>query len=500
MPTFVPEMSSSNPIKTLAGQTMIYGLGTFVPRLLNYLLVPFYTRVFDEASYGQITELYAYVAFLMVLLTYGMETAFFRFAQKYPSQDVFNNAFTLLLSSTAIFFLIILLFGSQFAMLIGYGNTTYIVTIMLMIVAVDAVNALPFALLRKQQRPGRFTFLRITNVVVNIGLNLVFLVWFREHTTALTNQLFSPETGLVVWVFVSNLLASLLSTFMLMPLLKGFSLQWNKPLLREMLVYALPILVVGLAGMVNEVLDKILLKYLVAPEDFPMRQLGIYGANYKLGILMTLFVQMFRYASEPFFFAKAGEKKAPELFARVMHYFTITGFAIFLVVMLYIDLFKHFIGPAYREGLFIVPIILIANLFYGIYFNLSIWYKLTDRTHHGAVLALAGALITLLFNILLVPVMGYAGAAWATLICYVAMAVLSFIWGQKVYPVPYMVREFLFFLAISLLLYAISVWLAPEQLALRLLLNTLLMAIFALIALKSLRKSESAAHSSEIRQ
>lgn len=491
-------MSASNPIKSLAGQTLVYGLGTFVPRLLNYFLVPFYTRVFDEQAYGQITELYAYIAFLMVLLTYGMETAFFRFAQKRDSSDVFNSAFSLLLFSSGLFMLLILLFGAHFSSLIGYAELMPMVILMLLIVAVDALNALPFALLRKQQRPVRFTFIRISNVVVNIGLNLIFIFWFRDQTSAITAAFFGQQAGLAVWVFVSNLIASLLCTFMLMPLLRQFKVRFDRKLLREMLAYALPILVVGLAGMVNEVLDKILLKYLVPSDDLPMRQLGIYGANYKLGILMTLFVQMFRYASEPFFFLKAAEKKAPELFARVMHYFNLAGLAIFLLVMLYIDLFKHFIGPAYREGLFIVPIILIANLFYGIYFNLSIWYKLTDRTADGAKLALTGALITIAFNLILVPVMGYAGAAWATLLCYASMALISYLWGQRVYPVPYKTASFLGFLALSILFYAMSAWLSHESMIIRLAFNTLLFLIYLLLAARSFRKTEKEARDSEI--
>jgi O-antigen/teichoic acid export membrane protein len=491
-------MSNTNPIKSLAGQTLVYGLGTFVPRLLNYFLVPFYTRVFDEVSYGQITELYAYIAFIMVILTYGMETAFFRFSQKRDTSSIFNNAFSLLLLTTSFFLLLVLLFGSGFSSIIGYANAVPLVLLMLLIVAVDALNALPFALLRKQQRPARFTFIRLSNVIVNIGLNIAFLVWFREPTISLTEKIFGLHAGLAVWVFVFNLIASLLSTIMLLPLIRHFKFELDRQLVREMLSYALPILVVGLAGMVNDVLDKILLKYLVTADQQPLRQLGIYGANYKLGILMTLFVQMFRYASEPFFFSKAGQHKAPELFSRVMHYFNLAGLAIFLMVMLYIDLFKYFIGPAYREGLFIVPIILIANLFYGIYFNLSIWYKLTDRTVDGAKLALIGAIITIVFNLLLVPAMGYAGAAWATLLCYAAMAFLSYQWGQKVYPVPYRTGSFLGFLALSLVLYFASVWLSPNSLILRIALNTALFSIYLLLAARSFRQTEREARLSEL--
>jgi O-antigen/teichoic acid export membrane protein len=246
-----------------------------------------------------------------------------------------------------------------------------------------------------------------------------------------------------------------------------------------MLNYALPVLVVGLAGMVNEMIDKILLKYLIPEVQNPMAQLGIYGANYKLGILMTLFIQMFRYAAEPFFFAEAEKKKAPELFAKVMNYFVISGLLIFLLGTLYIDIFKYFIGNKYHEGLGIVPVVLMANFFYGVYFNLSIWYKLTDRTGDGAKISVAGAIITLVLNLTLIPIIGYHGAAWAHFICYFLMMVASYVWGQKVYPIPYQLKSIFLYIAIAVLFFGISSFLDIESLTLKLSVNSILFLSFA---------------------
>jgi len=467
-----------NPIKSLAGQTVVYGMGTIVPRLLNYMLVPFYTRIFAENIYGQLTELYAYVAFLLVLLTYGMETAFFRFAQKHDTKSVFNASLSAIITTAAIFVALLLFFYEPLAQSIRYtGNPEYILMIGL-IVALDAATAIPFALLRKLNKARRFATIKIFNVGLNISLNFIFLLLIPEWSQKVATSLFGDQVSLLVWVFIANLASSLLSLLLLWPQLKNFRYQLSNAFIRPMLNYALPVLVVGLAGMVNEVIDKILLKYLLPNPETAMAELGIYGANYKLGVLMTLFIQMFRYAAEPFFFAEAEKKQAPELFAKVLNYFVIIGLLIFLGITLYMDIFQHFIGSRFREGLSIVPIVLMANLFYGVFFNLSIWYKLTDRTSNGAIIALIGAAITITFNILLIPVLGYPGAAWAHLFCYTAMMVISYLWGQRVYPIPYQWKALLAYLALAVLMYAISQWLRPEILLQRLLLNTFLLLLF----------------------
>jgi len=484
---------ATNPIKSLAGQTAVYGMGTIIPRLLNYMLVPFYTRVLSDEHYGQMTELYAYVAFFLVLLTYGMETAFFRFAQKVDTNRVFNAALSAILTTSAIFIALLFFFYEPVAGLIQYaGNSEYIVFVGL-IVALDAITAIPFALLRKQNKARRFATIRILNVSLNIGLNVLFIVLIPNWAMKFATEIFGNNASLLLWVFVANLIASLLSLVLLWPQLKRFSFSWDSSLLKPMLSYALPVLIVGLAGMVNEVIDKILLKYLLPDRETAMAQLGIYGANYKLGVLMTLFIQMFRFAAEPFFFAEAEKKDSPELFARVLNYFVISGLLIFLGITLFIDVFQYFLGPEFRSGLNIVPIVLIANLFYGVFFNLSVWYKLTDRTRNGAVIALIGASITLFANILLIPVMGYTGAAWAHLACYAAMMIISYFWGKRVYPVPYKVKRFLLYLILALGLYFISIAIHPDKLLIRLLFNALLLAVFVAVAVLSEYKGFRAA-------
>jgi O-antigen/teichoic acid export membrane protein len=469
----------ANPIRSLAGQTVVYGMGTILPRLLNYLMVPLYTRVFEQGIYGQITELYAYVAFLIVLLTYGMETAFFRYAQKNDPKVIFSNALSCILLTTGIFLLIVMVFYQDIADLILYsGNPEFILFIGL-IVGLDAFTAVPFAMLRKLNLARRFAIIKVTNVILNIGLNLLFIVVFPEFSINLAKFIFGPESGLLVWVFISNIAASLLSLLMLWPVLKTFRIVFNRSIIRPMINYALPVLVVGVAGMVNEVIDKILLKFLLPDENTAMAQLGIYGANYKLGILMTLFIQMFRYASEPFFFAEAEKKNAPELFSRVMNYFVIFGLLIFLMVTLYINVFQLFIGEGYRGGLGIVPIILMANLFYGIFYNLSVWYKLTDRTRDGAYISIAGAMITIVINVLFIPSFGYYASAWGHFVCYLVMMVASYVWGQKVYPIPYMTRRLLLYFIIAIAIFFIARLTEDMETWMRMVMNTFMLLGFA---------------------
>ncbi|NOU46587.1 MAG: oligosaccharide flippase family protein [Bacteroidales bacterium] len=469
---------ASNPLKSLAGQTMVYGMGTIVPRLLNYLLVPYYTRVFEQGVYGQITELFAYVAFLLVLLTFGMETAFFRFAQKHDLHKVFNNIFSLIIVTTGIFILVISVSFGALAGLIQYsGNSEYVLFIGL-IVALDAATAVPFALLRKQNMARKFAMIKLVNVVVNVSLNLLFLTVFPKYSLQLAIDLFGPGSTLLVWVFIINLISSALSFIMLLPQMKKFTWELDLIFLKPIIFYALPVLIVGIAGMVNEVIDKILLKYLLPDSSTAMIQLGVYGANYKLGVLMTLFIQMFRYAAEPFFFAQADKADSKVLFARVMNYFIIFGLMIFLMVTLYLDVFKLLIGKSYREGLTIVPIVLMANLFYGIFFNLSIWYKLTDRTGDAAYVSIGGAVITIILNIILIPFIGFLGAAWAHLACYTFMMIVSYSWGNKVYPIPYQLSRIGSYIASALLIYFISYWLTPANPLIRYAVNTVLFLLF----------------------
>ena len=485
---------SSNPIKALAGQTVIYGMGTIVPRLLNYLMVPLYVRVFAPGIYGQITDLYAWIAFLLALLTYGMETTFFRYTQKENPDKVFNNIVSCIITTTTIFLILYIILYKNFAQLIQYEHNTQYVLFLGIIVALDAITAVPFAKLRKNNQAKLFTVIKIANVCLNIGLNLFFLLVIPETALAISEKMFGPQAGLLVWVLISNVLSSLLSLVLLLPQFKNFHFELDKSLIRPMLAYSLPILLISLVGMVNEVADKILIKYLttvpsaetlaeldMTGEEYALNQLGIYGANFKLAVLMTIFIQMFRYASEPFFFGKAKDRNAPELYAKVMTYFVIFCLLIFLGVMLYMDILKYFAGKEgseYHEGLIIVPIVLIANMFYGIVFNLSIWFKLTDRTFSGTIISIVGASVTLICLFVLVPMIGYLGAAIAHLACYTVMMLVSYFWGQKVFPVPYQVGRIAFYMIFAIGLFLLSTLFGDFSLVLKLTLNTLLILVY----------------------
>lgn len=444
--------------KKLAGQTLVYGLGTIVPRVFNYLVFTwFFTRVFTKYEYGVFTEFYGQVAFLLVLLTYGMETTFFRFLKdKFPRGTVYSTALRTIAFTTGMFLLVLLFFYSDFARWIQYPDRPLLVLLLGLVVALDAFIALPFAKLRAEDRAMKFGVLKIINVIVIVIFNLFFLAglpYLHENTHwQIVQWLYVPEWG-VEYAFIANLLGSGTMFLLLLPDILPIKQPGDSQLRKQMLKYTLPLLVVGSAGMINEVFDKILLKYLLEGTRVASEQVGIYGANYRIAVLMTLFIQMFRYAAEPFYFDKMKAKNAKETYALVMKYFIIFGLLIFLGVVFYIDVVKFFIGPDFRSGLHIVPIVLLANLFLGIIYNLSIWYKLTNRTKYGAYIALFGALITLVLNVVLVPFMGYAGAAWATLICYSSMMLVSFLLGRHFYRIPYDLKSIGLYFFVTLLLY-----------------------------------------------
>ncbi|MDR2906726.1 MAG: flippase [Bacteroidales bacterium] len=447
-------------IRNLVGQTAIYGLPTIIGRLLNYLLVPLYTRLFVPAEYGVVTELYAYVAFLMVIATYGMETAFFRFSSKEKDNPgVYSTAVWMLLFSSIILFAVAFLFKDGLASAIGYADHSEYIVWFALILALDAICAIPFARLRNQERPLRFATLKTVNIAANIGFNLFFLVvcpWIlKSHPDSILQHVYHPQIG-VGYIFISNLLASIITTLLLLP--EFFQIRWSKldrKLADKMFMYAFPVMIWGMAGIVNETFDRILLKYLLPDELDPMAQLGIYGACYKVSILMTLFIQAFRFAAEPFFFKQAENRNAPEVYAKVMRYFVLACLVIFLGCSLFLNDIMLFVGANYREGAVIVPVLLMANLFLGVFYNLSVWYKITDQTKYGAYISLIGAAITIGLNILLVPYFGYIGAAWATLVCYVAIALISYWLGQRHFPIPYPVKALSLYTVLALLFYAV---------------------------------------------
>jgi O-antigen/teichoic acid export membrane protein len=443
----------------LFGQTAVYGLGIVLPRLLNYLLLtPFYTRIFDRASYGVITELYAYVVFLLVILTYGMETGYFRYASDSEDREkVYSSVLSSLFVTSVLFITCMQFFGGSVASVLGYNNHPEYIRWLAIIVGVDAFTAIPFARIRLYNKAVKYALIRIIEVCLNIGLNIFFLYYCPRHPENELTALFYREEIGVGYVLISNMIASLTKLLLLSgEMIAAFRRKPDWHLLGIVLRYAYPLLVAGLAGTVNEALDRVLLKHLIPADQLPMEQLGVYGANFKLAVLMTLFVQMFKYAAEPFFFSRASQKNAKEMYADIMTLFVAAGLLIFLLVNLYLDYFILFIGSGFREGVNIVPVILMANLVMGIFFNLSIWYKLTNKTMIGAILVLTGAGITVLVNLLFIPRYGYVASAWAHLVCYSVMVFLSYLWSRKHFPIPYKTGRILAYMAMALVIFFIK--------------------------------------------
>lgn len=471
-------------LKKLAGQTAVYGLSTIVGRLLNYLLVPLYTYNFSTSEYGVVTEMYAYISFLIIVVTYGMETALFNFSASEENKDkVYSTALISVLVSTTAFIGLVVLFADPLAVVIEHPQHADYVLWVILIIGLDAFTSIPFAKLREQNKAGRFAFIKIINIAINIALNIFFVAICKNAYNdpssvfySIANAVYSPEIG-VGYVFISNLVASFVVLLLLFPEVVRIKYTFDSELWKRMMIYALPLLLAGLAGMTNETMDRILLKYML-PKDIAESQVGIYGACYKISILMTIFVQTFRYAAEPFFFSNSREKNSKELYADVMKYFIIACSFIFLATVLNLSWIQNFVGPAFRSGMDVVPILLMANLFLGVFFNLSIWYKLTNKTKFGAYLTGLGAVITLTLNFLLIPVMGFMGSAWATLACYATMMVASYFLGNKHFPVNYNLKRILGYLTLSLALYFTGYYLIPGNSALTIALNNLLVLLF----------------------
>lgn len=475
-----------NPIRQLAGQTAIYGLSSIVGRFLNYLLVPIYTRVFVQAEFGVYTELYAYIAFAFVLFTYGMETAYFRFYQEQKSPKVASTALGSLLITTVILTAILVLTSGSIANTLHLAGHQDLIVWTALILGADALGAIPFAQLRAQNRPVKFAAIKLTNIAINIGVNLFFIVLcpaiLADPTLAslhpIIHSIYDPSLG-IGYIFIANLAASGITLLLLYKEFLYVRFGFDPGLWKRMIRYAAPLILVGLAGIVNEMLDRVLLKFLLhgTPEENDA-QIGIYGAAYKLSMLMSIFIQAYRYAAEPFFFSQADKTDARLIYARTLKFFVIVGAIVFLGTLLYLDIIKYFLGKNFHEGLHVVPILLMANLFLGIYYNLSIWYKLTDKTLLGAYVTIGGALVTILLNIWLIPIIGYTGSAWATLACYASMAIASYWLGMKYYPVHYPLGRVTLYIIVACVLYFSAVGLARmdiyPNLVVKLVVNTVI--------------------------
>lgn len=412
-------------IDSLVKDTAIYGLSSIIGKFLNYLLVPLYTYLLANTDdYGIVTNLYAWTALLLVILTYGMETGFFRFANKegYDAKQVYRTAYIALLSSSVLFAALCVVFQQPIANVLDYPNHSEFIALMAVTVAIDAFASIPFAYLRYQKRPILFATLKLLFVLLNIGFNILFLVILNKTD--------------VIYIFISNIMATGIQTLCLLPfcLPRGARFSWS--LLREMLRYSLPLLILGVAGIMNQTLDRILFLKLYPFED-AKAQLGIYGACFKVAMVMMMFTQAFRYAYEPFVFSKHKNRQSAEAYADVMKYYIIFSFLILLGVIFYLDLFRYIISDAYWEGLKIVPVVLWTYVFQGVYFNLSFWYKLTDETKWGAYFSLIGLVITLVLQIVGVPRIGYWASCGSSLVCYLVIMLLSYFIGQKKAPIPY---------------------------------------------------------------
>ena len=412
-------------MKSLAKDTAIYGLSSIIGKFLNYLLVPLYTYALARtADYGIVTNIYAWTALLLVLLTYGMETGFFRFANRedYDAKSVYKTAFLTLFTTSALFALIVFFFRQPLATLLGYADHSEFVAMMFITVAVDAFACIPFAYLRYQKRPIVFASLKLLFVVLNIGFNLLFLVVLGKND--------------VFYVFLSNILATSIQTVCLLPFTMPKGGRFDMQVLKDMLRYSLPLLVLGVAGIMNQTLDRILFPYLYTGAD-AQAQLGIYGACFKVAMVMMMFTQAFRYAYEPFVFAKHKDRQSVEAYADAMKYYIIFSYLILLGVIFYLDIFRYIVSSAYWEGLKIVPVVLWTYVFQGIYFNLSFWYKLTDETKWGAYFSIIGLVITLVLQVVGVPLIGYWASCGSSLVCYFVIMLLSYFIGQRKAPIPY---------------------------------------------------------------
>ncbi|GJM33256.1 MAG: polysaccharide biosynthesis protein [Saprospiraceae bacterium] len=469
-------------IKSLAKETAVYGVSNILNRLLNYIIVtPYLTRVFDndQGEYGIHGLMYAFSALLLVMLTYGMETAFFRFGHRTEDRpNAFSTACISLLASTLGFVVLLLLFSSDIAAMLTSADDGIYVIYFTFIIAFDVLVAIPFARLRLENRPILFAFLKVINILVNAGMLLFFLELcpvLISHDYGAIEAIYDPSRKLD-YVFIANLIASAVTLMLLLPTYFRIKLRFDWVLWKRMFRYAFPLIIVGITGMFSQLADRYLLKeWLPGSLDENLIQLGIYNACIKIAVLMNLFTQAFKFAAEPFFFRHADREDSRLIYARVGQAFALVGSLAMLGILLYLDLVQYLIAPSFRGGLNIVPLLLLAYLFLGIYYSFSIWYKLTDQTKFGAYISTAGAILVLVLNYLLIPRIGYMGSAWASLACFAFMTVVSYLVGQRYYPVPYPIGKMIFYILSALGVYGLSLWLRPDVLWQILLVNTGLM-------------------------
>lgn len=449
-------------------------MSSIVGRFLNYLLVPVYTIALPASSggYGVVTNIYAWVALILVLLTCGMETGFFRFANKGQDDPMRVYSTTLLSVSigSLVFVALGLLFLEPIAGWLEYGEHPWYIGMMMIVVAMDAIQSIPFAYLRYKKRPIKFAALKLLFIFLNIALNLFYYVILEGND--------------VGYAFLFNLVCTSVVMVCMIPELRGFTYVLDKELLKRMLRYSLPLVILGVAGILNQVADKIIFPFVYPDEAEATIQLGIYGAASKIAMIMAMFTQAFRFAYEPFVFGKSKEKDSREMYAQAMKFFIIFTLLAFLAVMFYLDILRHVIGRDYWDGLRVVPIVMAAEIFMGIYFNLSFWYKLIDETRWGAYFSLTGCIILILMNIFLVPKYGYIACAWAGFTGYGVAMLLSYFVGQKKYPIQYDLKAIGMYVLLAAVLYVAAEYVSIDNIYLRMAYRTVLLLLFIAYVVK----------------
>ncbi|MFZ6024508.1 MAG: polysaccharide biosynthesis C-terminal domain-containing protein [Bacteroidota bacterium] len=450
-------------IKKLAGQTLWYGVPTIASRFLGYALNILLFWWYEPSSTASITQIYAVIPFLNILFTYGLETSYFRFIQDYERFKVFNTLMSSIIVTTLLFTVLLLWNKQSLATAIDFAEHPEYISSMAWILFFDTLTVIPFAKLRQENRPRMYAFIKVFSIVINVLLVLFFIgvcpKLYKENPDSIWLFFYDPTINIGYYI-IANVIASILTLLLLSKELMSFRFSFDLILWKKVMQYSYPLIIVGLGGMINEMLSRLVYtRVLDLPREEEIRQLGIFGANYKVAVLITIFIQVFRMGAEPFFFNQSKEENAQRTYARVMKFFVITCAFMWLAIVVNLPLIKELAYGSnvdkYGEGIFIVPILSMGSVFLGIYYNLSVWYKLTNKTLTGAWITLAGAVITVVLNIWWIPLFGYNGSAWATFICYAFMMIISYRLGQKYYRIPYATKKLIAYLIIVTLLYLI---------------------------------------------
>lgn len=447
-------------IKKLAGHTLWYGVPKIFSRFLNYALTLLGFRLFDAATTSDLTQVYAVIPFLNVLFTYGVETSYFRFAQFSDRNKLYNTLSISIVGTTILLTALLFIFQNPLTDFLELNQHPEYVTWMILIIFFDTLIVIPMSRLRLEEKPAKYALVNTATIFINIAVVFFFLIIARKaHETephSFLGIMYDPDIG-VGYFIIANMIASASGLVFLYRELFAIKFEFDKKLWRDILYYSYPLIIVGFGGMINEMMSRVIYRKVATGTAYEQdRELGIFGANYRLAVIITIFIQIFRLAAEPFFFNESAREDAKKTYARVMKFFVIACCFMFLFIAMFLDFWQLLIASKfkeYAEGIHIVPVLAMASVFLGIYYNLSIWYKLTNKNMFGAYITLAGAAITIVLNIWWIPIFGYTGSAWATFICYAFMMVLSYTQGQKHYPVPYPKKKLLAYLGVCTLLY-----------------------------------------------